>query len=441
MRSIRSLPIVLVLVVCVSAIGQANAFADDWNQWLGANRNSVWNETGILTSIPKEGLTAVWRTPIAAGYSGPAVSGDRVFVTDFVLKAGDPTPNAGKRSKLTGTERVHCLDRETGNPIWEKSFERNYNISFALGPRATPTVDGENVYTLGAEGHLHCFNVSDGKIVWEKDLKQIYNVKESPMWGYASHPLIKGDKLFCLVGGEGSAAVAFNKNTGEEVWKSLTVDEIGYCPPTMIHAGGTDQLLIWHSKSLNSLNPETGEKYWTVDNAPAYSMAIVAPIQQGDYLLVTGLQGSSMLLKLDSEKPAATEVWRSKGLQPDHNPPVVYEDHIYGVDVNGKLRCIELVSGNRVWENLVTAPDGRPATSTTGFVVRNGDQWFITTEQGVLILAKMSPTGFEELGRTKMLDVTADGYGRRVVWSHPAFSHKCVFARNDKEIVCYSLAE
>jgi outer membrane protein assembly factor BamB len=418
-----------------------SAAADDWNQWLGPNRDSVWSESGIITSIPDDGLKAMWRTPISQGFSGPAVAGDRVFVTDYVVDKGDQAFDSGKRNVLTGTERAHCLDLKTGKIIWTHAYPCQYSISYGLGPRATPTVDGDNVYTLGAEGHLYCLNVADGRVKWMKNLKQDYGVKEAPMWGYAAHPLVAGDKLFCLAGGKGSVAVAFNKESGKEIWRALDEENIGYCPPTMIQAGGKEQLLIWHASALNSLNPATGDTYWSVKIAPAYFMSIVAPIKHKNHLLVTGLQGSSTLLELNPHEPGVTEVWRGKGVQPDHNPPVVFEDHIYGVDVKGHLRCIELVSGKRVWENLATAPKGRPAASTTGFVVRNGNHWYLTTEQGELIIAKLSPAGYQELGRTQMIEPTSENWGREIVWSHPAFSNRCVFARNDKEIVCYSLAK
>ena len=431
----------LMIVVAIEVSSVSLSVADDWNQWLGATRDSRWSEADILTSVPENGLKELWRTPIASGFSGPAVAGDYVLVTDFVLNNGDPAFNAGKRSQLDGTERIHCLDRNTGKPIWQKSYERHYNFSYALGPRTTPTIDGDRVYSLGAEGHLYCYKIADGELVWEKDLKQEYNLKEAPMWGFAAHPLVHKNMLYCVVGGEGSIAVAFDKTTGEEIWRSLSGKSQGYCPPTLINAGGKEQLLIWQPKSLNSLNPETGEAYWSVKTSPAYDMSIIAPIKHGDYLLATALQGGSVLLKLDQGKPAVTEVWRGKGVQPDHNPPIVFDGHIYGVDVKGHLRCVELVSGKRVWESLATAPSGRPASSTTGFLVKNGDHWYITTEQGELIIAKMSPAGYEELGRTKMVDPTATNSGRKIVWSHPAFAGKCVFARNDKEIVCYSLAK
>ncbi|MFK7766230.1 MAG: PQQ-binding-like beta-propeller repeat protein [Mariniblastus sp.] len=417
--------------------------ADDWSQWLGDKRDSVWRETGVIKSIPESGLKAVWRTPIAGGFSGPAVAGDRVFVTDYLVKKGEQASNPGKRDQLEGSERLHCLDLKTGKPIWQKSHERSYSISYGQGPRATPTVDGDKVYVLGAEGHLDCYAVADGAEVWSRDLKKDFKLLESPIWGYAAHPLVYHDMLICMVGGEGSCAVAFNKNTGEEIWRGISTKKgnPGYCPPTVINAGGADQVLIFTPESISGLNPKTGESYWSVKVAPAYEMSIIAPIKHGDYLLVTALSNGSVLLKLDSDKPAVTEVWREKGVSPDHNPPIVFEDHIYGIDVNGRMRCIELVSGKRVWESLATCPNGRPASSTTGFVVRNGDHWYITTEQGELIIAKMSPAGFEELGRAKMVEPTSMSGGRKIVWSHPAFANKCVFVRNDKEIVCYSLAE
>lgn len=434
-----------IFVAVIAGIGMladiCQAQSDDWNQWLGPNRNGVWNESGIIDSFPTEGLKELWRTPIAGGFSGPAVANDRVFVTDFVRKEGDATPSAGRRSQLKGTERVHCLNRKTGKPIWTREYECAYNISYAQGPRATPTVDGDLVFALGAEGNLNCYQVQDGKSVWSRDLKLDYGLSEAPMWGFAGHPLVHGDMLYCLVGGKDSVAVAFDKKTGKEVWRALTAKTTGYCPPTLIHAGGVDQLLIWHPESLNSLNPKTGEVYWSVPIRPAYGMSIIAPVKHNQYLLATALQNGSVLLKLDDNKPSVTEVWRGKGTSPDHNPPMIVDDHIYGVDESGQLRCIELITGKRVWESLATAAGGRPANSTTGFLVRNGKHWFIATEQGELIIAKMTPEGYEELGRTKLLEPTSKTGKRDIVWSHPAFAGKCVFARNDKEIVCYSLAK
>ncbi len=419
----------------------APAIADDWSQWLGDNRDSKWNETGIITSFPESGAKVLWRAPISGGYAGPAVVGNRVFVCDFVKTAGNITNNPGRRDRLEGQERVLCLDATTGKELWKHSIDVQYNISYSGGPRATPTVDGNRLYALGAEGNLRCINIEDGSLIWSKDFKKEYKLKEAPIWGFAAHPLVHGDTLFCVVGGEGSVAVAFDKMTGKEKWRALSATEQGYCPPMIIEAGGVEQLLIWHAEALNSLNPENGEVYWSFDLAPAYKMSIIAPIKNGDYLLTTALAGKSLLLKLDRDKPAATEVWRNKGVHPDANPPIVFEGHIYGVDVKGHLRCINLETGERVWESLATAPNGRPANSATAFIVNHGSTCYIANETGDLIIGELSPEGFKENSRAHIIDATTKTSGRMVVWSHPAFANKCVFARNDKEIVCVSLAK
>ena len=169
-KAVLTFPAMVFLIALVTQ----SSFADDWSQWLGDKRDSVWRESGIIKSIPKEGLKAVWRTPIAGGFSGPAVAGDRVFVTDYVVNKGKQTSNPGKRDPLEGLEQIHCLNIKTGEVIWKKSHERSYSLSYGQGPRATPTVDGDKVYVLGAEGHLNCYSVADGAEVWERDLSLIH---------------------------------------------------------------------------------------------------------------------------------------------------------------------------------------------------------------------------------------------------------------------------
>ncbi|MEM7455936.1 MAG: PQQ-binding-like beta-propeller repeat protein [Planctomycetota bacterium] len=432
----------IVLFCCLVSMPLASmSSADDWSQWLGNDGNSEWNESGILTSFPENGPNVLWRADIASGYAGPAVVGNHVFVADYVIEEGENRPDPSTRTQLKGIERIVCLDAASGEMLWKYEHPCEYAISYAYGPRATPTVNDGHVYGLGAEGHLCCLNAETGDVVWSKELKDEYNLTEAPIWGFAAHPMIAGDTLYTIAGGEGSVVVALDKKTGEQKWSALSAENQGYCPPVMINAGGVDQLIVWHPESVNGLNPENGEVYWSVELEPAYAMSIIAPQQYEDFLLVTGLQGSSLLLRLHDDEPAVTEVWRGKGIHPDHNPPVIVDGYIYGVDVNGRLRCIDLERGERVWESMATCPDGRPQSSTTGFVVKNGDQYFLANELGELILAKMSPDGFEEVGRTKVLEPTSFTFGRDVVWSHPAFANKCVYWRNDKEIVCISLAE
>ena len=155
---------------------------------MGPGRDDRWNETGIVEQIPAGGLKVRWRTAIAGGYAGPAIVGGRVFVTDYVKEQGDSTNDPGLRAQSQGRERVLCLDLADGKQIWKHEYPCNYKISYPAGPRATPTVVGGQVYTLGAEGNLVCLDALKGQVLWQKDLQREYKT-EAPIWGFAAHPL------------------------------------------------------------------------------------------------------------------------------------------------------------------------------------------------------------------------------------------------------------
>ena len=423
---------------------QHSCLAADWPQWMGEKRDGVWRETGILEKFPEGGPAIKWRVPISGGYAGPAVANGRVFVMDFVRSAGDATPSPDVRSEVQGKERVLCLNAASGKEIWKHEYDCPYRISYASGPRCTPTVDGGKVYTLGAEGNLFCLDAAKGKVLWSKDLRKEYKA-ETPQWGFTGHPLVDGEKLICLVGGPGSVAVAFDKNTGKEIWKSITAKEAGYAPPTMIEAGGRKQLLIWHAEELCSLNPESGKQYWSIPLKPMYGMSIMAPRKFEDYLYAGGIGEVSVLLRLAKDKPAAEEVWRGEKTSSVYSvcsTPIIDDDGtLYGVCQRGQLRGVDLATGNRLWESLQPTTGGRPQNSGTAFLVKNEERFFLFNETGDLIIARLSPKGYEEISRAHLLEPTSDAFGRLVVWSHPAFAQKCIFARNDKEIVCASLAK
>jgi outer membrane protein assembly factor BamB len=422
--------------------------ADDWPQWMGPNRDDVWRETGILEKFPKDGPKVKWRVPTAWGYAGPAVADGRVYLMDYVTDADIRKQNSAMaRAKITGKERVRCLDAGNGNVIWTHEYDCPYAISYPGGPRCTPTIHGGKVYSLGAEGNLFCLDAKKGDVVWSKDFKKDYSAKTA-LWGYASHPLVDGQRLFCVVGGEGSVAVAFDKDTGKELWKSLSTkkpDEQGYCPPTMIEAGGKKQLLIWDAEFLNSLDPDTGKPYWSVKLVAGQGMSIAAPRREGKYLFTSGAFGGSLLLELAPDKPEVKEAWRatktSQGLYAVNSTPFLEGGMIYGVDRPGQLRGVKLETGEQVWDVVEPVSDTkRPQGSGTVFLIKNGDRFFLFNEKGELIIAKLTPKGYEQIDKCKLLEPTNNAFGRDVVWSHPAFANKCIYARNDKEIVCASLA-
>lgn len=419
--------------------------ADDWPQWQGPRRDGIWREEGILKRFPAGGPKVSWRAEVAGGYSGPAIANGKVFISDFLLKSGDPSPSPDKRNVLEGTERLHCLDESTGEPLWAHAYERPYRIAYPAGPRATPLVDEDRVYILGAEGDLTCLQVANGDVVWALNLTEQYETK-SPIWGYAAHPLIHGNMLFTLAGGEGSAVVALDKMTGKEIWRSLSTTDIGYAPPTMIESGGVTQLLVWHSQSLNSLDPQTGKVYWSESLQPDYGMSIAPPLKVNDWLYVGAIKDKSMALKLATDKPDASLVWkgtRKLGVGPSHCPIVADSEDsrfVYGVD-RGSLRCVELATGRRVWETFELMENKkRWSNAGTIFITPHQDRYFLFSETGELAIANLSEKGYEELDRTPpLLAKTHDAFGRDVLWSAPAFANQAMYVRNDRELIRVSL--
>lgn len=431
------------MVGCVLGTLLGVCRADDWPQWLGPQRDSVWRETGIIETFPPEGPPVKWRTPIAGGYAGPAAADGRVYVMDYVT-GGDRTPDPNSRSNLKGEERVLCLSATDGRVLWKHAYDRPYQISYPAGPRATPTVDGDRVYTLGGEGDLFCLNAADGSVVWSHHFPREYGAT-TPTWGCCSHPLVLGDLLFCLVGGPGSVAVAFDKHTGKEVWRALSAKEPGYSTPTLIRVGDKPQLVIWHAESINGLDPATGRLYWSVPLDPNYGMSIVTPRQSGPYLFAGGIVNKSALLQLSADPSAAEVVWRGKrgvGIGPVMVTPFLEGEYLYGVDGKGELRCVKLATGEQLWTSYAaTAGGDRGAHSACAFLVKQDDRFFLASETGDLIIARLSPEEYIEISRAKIIEPTGTTFGRSVWWSHPAFANRCVYARNDNELICVSLAD
>ena len=440
---------VLIATICLaglaisSTVPLSTARGDDWPQWQGPTRDGVWREAGIVQNFPATGPKILWRVPIAGGYAGPAVVGERVFVTDYLRSAGDAKNDPGARPKLQGQERIHCLDAATGKTLWTHAYDCHYEISYPAGPRATPTVDGSRVYTLGAEGNLCCLNIADGSVAWQLDIKDRFRAP-TPIWGFASHPLVVGDRLFILAGGEGSVAVALDKHTGKELWRALSAADAGYAPPTLIEVAGRKQLVVWHPQAVNGLDLETGRVLWSEKLEPNYGMSINPPYQVGNQLFVAGIVNQGFLLNLSATEPTVSIAWRvapQRGIAPVHSPVIAVGETLYGVDRSGELTAVELTTGKRLWETFAVTTGTRRANSATAFLVKNNEHFYIFSETGDLIIARLTPARYEELGRARLLEPTHEAFGRPVVWSPPAFARRAVFVRNDQEIVCASLAQ
>lgn len=445
MKTSRSTHFAIAKTLCLTCLLLApldnSVSAEDWPKWMGPTGDNRWAAENIITKFPKTGPKKVWQTEVAGGYSGPAVVGNRLYLSDYVTSDNVRTDNFS-RTEFTGNERVLCLDADTGKTIWTHEYPVTYSISYPAGPRCTPVVDGEHVYVLGAEGHLWCFQRETGNVVWSHQLKEKYKTKAA-LWGYSSHPLIDGDKLICLAGGEGSHTVALDKKSGKELWRYGTATEQGYSPPVIIDAAGKRQLILMSPNWIASVDPETGKEYWTEKYEANNGSIIMTPIQANQYLYVAGYSKHNLMLELSKEKPTAKVLWRDlakKGLSPVNVQPFLENNIMYGFHESGEFYAVRIPEGDRLWET--TKPLGnRPLGTGTVFLVKNKNLFYMFAETGELILGQLSPEGFKELDRTKVIEPTNSAFGRPVVWCAPAFANGRMYVRNDEACVCIELTE
>jgi outer membrane protein assembly factor BamB len=304
------------------------------------------------------------------------------------------------------------------------------------GPRATPTVQNGKLFAIGSDTDLVCLDAVHGTVIWKKTLHKEYELGDHRC--ITPSPLIEGDLLIQVCGGKpGACVIAFDKNSGREVWRALE-DRWTYSSPIIVEAGGKRQLIVWTAQAVTSLDPLTGKTYWRQEHDLQGGQSIVAtPVLQGDLLLVSG-----MMFQLDPAKPAAVLLWpdaqaSARKVLSATSMPLIQGDYVYSEKTSGILVCMEARTGKQVWRNTeVTGAKGGACIHLTP----NGDCVWIFTDQGNLIRARLTPEGYQELSRTHLLDPTYAFGGRNVVWAPPAFANRHVFARSEQEMICASLA-
>ena len=423
----------------------ALAPAADWPQWLGPDRDGVWKETGILDKFPEGGPKKLWAAKVGEGYGGPAVVGERVYVMDLLKADGE------------SKERVLCLDAKDGSPVWKHEYPCKYEkVGYPAGPRCTPHVDGELVYAVGTMGDLFCLKAKDGSVVWKKNYIKDFAAK-IPIWGFASHPAVEGDLLIAVTGGtKDNLVVAFDKKTGEQKWAAeATAADCGYAAVMVYTFGKTRTAVVWHGGAVVGLDPATGKRLWKQDFKTNYGLTAPTPRKVGDdRLFVTAFYEGPMMLKVGDKKVDVEWKGNGKSEKPEGSDklhsimptPVIAGDHIYGVCSYGELRCLTADKGERVWETrtpTVGRPgeEGKPTRWGNAFLTPNADRVFLFNEQGELVIAKLTPKGYEEIDRAAIVKPTNKLAGRPVVWVHPAYAGKKMYVRNDQELVCVDLAK
>lgn len=423
---------------------QGALLSEDWAEFRGPDRAGVWNASGLVKDFEgmSQPLPRRWSVPVGAGYSGPTVNEDSVFLMD----RGTP----GSEGEV---ERIVCVDRETGKMRWVHSYPCVYrDVGYAFGPRSSVTVEGGRAFALGMMGNLLCLDAGSGKVIWSRELAKDYRV-DMPIWGLTASPLLEGGVLIVQVSApqDNATFVGFSPESGEEKWK-LFPDKGSYVSPIVVEQAGKRVVVLWSGQRIAGVDAATGRVHWEIPTPPS-KMPINVPgpavNESGRLLFLSVFYDGSRLIELGQEDLTAKERWFRKGFNERKTdalhcmigPPFFQDGKIYGIDSYGQMRCLDPETGDRVWEDLTAVPQGRWGT---GFIVKQDDRIWMLTERGDLVIAKVSPEGYHEIDRAHLIEPTTPLKQRRegtVLWSHPAFAGTSVFARNDRELICVDLAE
>lgn len=441
---------VLALIVLGPSVG-----ADDWNQYLGNDRDGVWKESNVSLDLEKNPPRLAWTTKIGSGYTGPAVADGKVYLMDWIAPPYKPEPlEPGANinfvtAEIHGKERMLCLNAVTGDIIWAHSYDETYTsvYTYAIGPRATPLVEGKSVYALGAEGQLSCYHADRGVPSWTRNIIESFKYPV-PEWGTASQPILYKDLLIIIAGGEGSTVIALDKHTGKLVWKSLTAQKPGYGSPVITTINGREMVLIWHGESVNALDPSSGKLIWTVPFKPAYGMAIAAPVVDKDLIYIMGFNAVSGAIRVGPDGSSASIAWGPSprlGVAGVFNTPYLNNGKIYSGGRRGLFRCVDMKSGERIWDEskALLKKDGSGRGGwLSAFTVHHAPsgKTLILNDHGELVVTSLSESGLVEHGRMELINPTHWVGGRMLVWSHPAFANGRIFYRNDKEIRCWDFS-
>lgn len=293
------------------------------------------------------------------------------------------------------------------------------------------------LYALDLWGGLICLDAGSGRVIWKKELKEEYQLKGTSV---DTSPLIEGDLLILMLGGKpGAGVVAFDRETGREVWRSLE-ESVTWSSPIVIDAGGVRQLIVWTQQSVSSLNPVTGKVYWreaTSTGGSPGTAGVSTPVHLNGKLLVSG-----WMFQLSMDRPSGTTLWpEAKGVArrilSDTSTPLLLGDQVYGVRTGGEFVCLDASTGTERWKTGVVTD---PKSGSSVHITRHGGMALLLNDRGELIQCRLAPARYEEISRVKLIEPTWPFSGRKVAWAAPAFARRNVYARNDRELVCVSLA-
>ena len=408
-----SLPVGLLTVSVLAAA----AWADDWPQWRGPERDGVSKEAGLLREWPKGGPKLLWqRKDIGGGYSTPAVVGDFVYLM----------------ADRKGEERVLALAVKDGSEVWSAAVGKvgeNKGPQYP-GARSTPTVDGDRVYALGSDGDLACLEKDKGKVVWSKSLKKDFDGTPGN-WAYAESVLIDGDVLVCTPGGKTATLVALKKKDGEVLWKSEVPggDAAAYASVVVSEAGGVKQYVQLLQKGLVGVDAKSGKFLWRFDKIAGGPANIPTPVAHDGYIYGATAYGGGGLVKLKAEKDEVTaeQVYAEKTLPNCIGGSVRVGDFLYGCTAK-ELLCVEFATGSIRWHDKGVGP---------GSVFFADGCLYVHGENGDVLLVEATPDGYREKGRFTPPDQPKRGITK--AWAYPVVANGRLYIRDLGVLWCYDV--
>jgi outer membrane protein assembly factor BamB len=390
------------------------ALAGDWPQWRGPDRTGVSTETGLLKQWPQEGPKLLWKaTGLGGGFSTPSIVAGRIYLM-------------GTKG---GNEYVFALDVKDGKEIWSSKVGPIASAGYA-GPRATPTTDGDYLYTLGSDSDLVCMEMATGKVVWQKNLQKNFGGRRGK-WAYAESPLIDGDVLICTPGGSEATLLALNKKTGAVIWKAAVPggDAAAYSSVIVAEAGNVKQYVQFLSRGVVGVDAKTGKYLWRYNKTANGTANIPTPIFHDGFVFSAsgyGTGGGLVKLTAGSDSVSASEVYFTRDMANHHGGVVRIGDHLYGTN-EGNLLCLDFKTGARKWQDRSVGK---------GSVTYADGHLYVRSERGPIALVEATPTGYKEKGRFDQ-----PNRSKERAWPHPVVANGRLYLRDQDILLCYDVKQ
>ena len=418
----------LAVLVAAAALAPVTGWGADWPTFRGADRTAVSGETGLLQEWPEEGPPLVWSVEgTGRGYSSLAIAGDRIYLLGDGISGVDDAD-----------EYLMCHSRQDGKRLWATRTGPPWQGGSPAwqSSRSTPTVDGDRVYALTAQGELVCCQSETGAALWRKNLKTDFGGKKADSWGYSESPLIDGDRLICTPGGESATMVALDKETGETVWTTVRAGDrgAGHASIVISEIDGVRVYVQTTGGGALGVRASDGKLLWSypIDRTTAVAPT---PIIRGDLVFfAAGYKRGGALLK---QRPAGQggvtidEVYPLKTqLANKHGGIVLVGDYVFGdSDDAGILFCAELMTGEIVWKKRASGRGSIAVAAADGCL-------YLHFANGTMVLAKATPDDFVELG-----SFTVPHSGERPSWAHPVILDGKLYLREHNAILCFDIRE